>query len=146
MNLYTAIGSVVGTDEAASLSQRLAAWHDSMVIHERRVRAGRPGHGCDDDCAHVKARALWAEVMITFGERAHELSFLRSRAMSAMPPPKDDAVETSAGRCPVDDRRSKHPGRQTGGGRRQVSFLSESAAKEVAIQEGAEPETYFIDS
>lgn len=74
------IGSKVGTADAASLSQRLAAWHDAMVAHERRLRGSRAGDACDEDCAHSDARSLWAEALIAFGERAHELSFLRSRA------------------------------------------------------------------
>jgi hypothetical protein len=61
MNPYILIGSAGGTAEAASLSQRLAAWHDAMVAHERRLRAGRLGDECDDDCAHGQARLLWAE-------------------------------------------------------------------------------------
>jgi hypothetical protein len=85
MNPYIAIGSGLGTAEAAALSQRLAAWHDAMVIHERRLRLSRTGNGCDDDCAHGEARALWGEAVATFGDRAHELSFLRSRAMTATP-------------------------------------------------------------
>jgi hypothetical protein len=82
MNPYTLIGSGLGTAEAASLSQRLAAWHDAMVAHERRLRAGSTDGECDEDCAHSEARALWAEALTTFGDRAHELTFLRSRAMS----------------------------------------------------------------
>src|SRR5687768_3136776 len=35
VNPYAVIGSSVGTTEAASLSERLAAWHDAMVAHER---------------------------------------------------------------------------------------------------------------
>lgn len=42
MNPYTLIGSGLGTAEAVSLSQRLAAWHDAMVAHKRRLRAGVP--------------------------------------------------------------------------------------------------------
>ena len=80
MNPYTLIGSKLGTTDAVSLSQRLTTWHDAMVAHERRLRAGRPGAACDDECAHGQARALWVEALTTFGERAHELSFLRSRA------------------------------------------------------------------
>ena len=38
MNPYILIGSGLGTAEAAALSQRLAAWHDAMVMHERRLR------------------------------------------------------------------------------------------------------------
>jgi hypothetical protein len=52
-------------------------------VHERRLRAGRTDDGCDEECAHSDARDLWAEALSTFGDRAHELSFLRSRAMSS---------------------------------------------------------------
>ena len=83
MNPYMLIGSQVGTAEAASLSQRLAAWHDAMVAHERRLRGSGVSAVCDEDCAHSDARSLWAEASIAFGERAHELSFLRSRALMA---------------------------------------------------------------
>ena len=82
MNPYTLIGSGLRAADSASLSQRLAAWHDAMVAHERRLRAGRHGDECQDDCAHDQARALWAEAVRTFGERAQELSFLHSRATS----------------------------------------------------------------
>jgi hypothetical protein len=82
MNPYLLIGSKVGTAEAASLSQRLAAWHDGMVTHERRLRGGRAGAVCDEDCAHNEARSLWEEALIAFGDRAHELSFLRSCALA----------------------------------------------------------------
>ena len=40
MNPYTLLGSALGTTAAVSLAQRLAAWHDAMVTHERRLRAG----------------------------------------------------------------------------------------------------------
>ena len=96
MNPYLLIGSASGTSEAASLSQRLAAWHDAMVAHERRLRAGRRGDECDDDCAHGQARALWAEAVTTFGDRAQELSFLRSRAIGSMPPSENGALSARA--------------------------------------------------
>ena len=83
MNPYAILGSGVGTEEAASLCARLNAWHDAMVAHERRLRAGRTAHGCDEDCPHVEARMLWAEALATFGARANDLAFLRSRAMPA---------------------------------------------------------------
>jgi hypothetical protein len=63
-----------------SLSARLAAWHDAMVAHERRLRGGQTGDRCDDECPHAEAQALWREAMDAFGPRAHELTFLRSRA------------------------------------------------------------------
>lgn len=83
MNPYTLIGSGLGTAQAVSLSQQLEAWHDAMVTHERRLRAGRADDGCDEDCAHAKAGTLWAQALDAFGDRAHKLSFLRSRASSA---------------------------------------------------------------
>jgi hypothetical protein len=83
MNPYAVLGSGVGTEEAASLCAQLSAWHDAMVAHERRLRAGGTGHTCDEDCPHVEARTLWAQALATFGKRANDLAFLRSRAMAA---------------------------------------------------------------
>jgi hypothetical protein len=83
MNPYVMLGSGIGTSEATSLSVRLAAWHDAMVAHERRLRTGRTADTCDDECPHVEARTLWAEALATFGTRASELMFLRSRAIGA---------------------------------------------------------------
>ena len=83
MNPYVTLGSGIGTSEAASLSARLAAWHDAMVAHERRLRADRMAGTCDDECPHVEARSLWAEALATFGPRANELTFLRSRSSAA---------------------------------------------------------------
>jgi hypothetical protein len=80
MNPYVMLGSGFGTNEATALSARLSAWHDAMVAHERRLRTGRTGDTCDDECPHAEARALWSEALATFGSRAHELTFLRSRA------------------------------------------------------------------
>jgi hypothetical protein len=82
MNPYVLLGSRIGTPEAASLAERLAAWHDSMVAHERRLRIARTDDLCDDECPHVEARALWTEAVATFGDRAAELRFLRSRAIT----------------------------------------------------------------
>src|SRR5688572_18479288 len=83
MNPYAALGAGVGTSEAASLRVRLHAWHDAMVAHERRLRTGGTGDRCDEECPHVEARTLWAEAVATFGTRANDLAFLRSRAMPA---------------------------------------------------------------
>ena len=82
MNHSALLGSRLGSREAASLSDRLAAWHDSMVAHERRLRAARTEAACDDECPHAEARALWKEAVAVFGERTTELGFLRSRAAS----------------------------------------------------------------
>ncbi len=83
MNPYAMLGSAIGTNEAASLTARLSAWHDAMVAHERRLRAGTTDDVCDDECPHAEARALWSEAVETFGTRARELAFLRSRANGA---------------------------------------------------------------
>jgi hypothetical protein len=80
MNPYLMLGSSLGTNEATSLSARLSAWHDAMVAHERRLRTGRTSDVCDDECPHAEAPALWSEAVATFGSRAPELTFLRSRA------------------------------------------------------------------
>jgi hypothetical protein len=80
MNLYAMVGSGIGTNEAASLSVRLSAWHDAMVAHERRLRSGNSSDSCDDECPHAEAPALWSEAVATLGPRANELVFLRSRA------------------------------------------------------------------
>jgi hypothetical protein len=53
-----------------------------MVSHERGQRAGRSIDECDDECPHVEARGLWAEVLALLGTRADELAFLRSRALA----------------------------------------------------------------
>ena len=83
VNLYTTLSAGVGTSDAAALSGRLAAWHDAMVAHDRRLRSGLASARCDDDCPHAEARLLWAEAVTTFGDRAAELGFLRSRAQAA---------------------------------------------------------------
>ena len=124
MNPYTRLGSGIGTSEATVLSNRLAMWHDAMVSHERLVRAGRAGDVCGEDCPHGEASALWAEAVTTFGERADELSFLRSRAITATRGPDDaggDAgVETSEA---SDDRRSNRRTRRADGDCRRSLFV-----------------------
>lgn len=80
MNPYLMLGSNLGTNEAIAMSARLSAWHDAMVAHERRLRAGTTSDVCDDECPHAEARSLWADAVATFGSRAEELRFLRSRA------------------------------------------------------------------
>jgi len=80
VNPYTILSSGGGTNQAKDLSTRLSAWHDAMVAHERRLRTGMTSDTCDDECPHAEARALWSEAVATFGARAQELTFLRSRA------------------------------------------------------------------
>ena len=102
MNPYVTLGSGIGTTEAASLSVRLTAWHDAMVAHERRLRSGRAGDICDEECPHVEARALWTEALATFGERASELTFLHSRATVAASPFEEPIEPTTGVSEPVD--------------------------------------------
>ena len=80
MNIYQSIGNNVGTPEAAELSERLAAWHDTMVGH---ARFSRNRLACNEDCPHGEARRLWEEAVRTFGDRAQELRFLRSCGVAA---------------------------------------------------------------
>lgn len=103
MNPYVVLGSGIGTSEAASLSSRLATWHDAMVAHERALRAGRNGVTCDDECPHVEARTLWAEAVVTYGARAQELAFLRSRATGAT-----RFMSNAAGPATADSEKTNH--------------------------------------
>ncbi len=76
MNLYRSIGNAIGSREALELAERLSSWHDAMVGHERLARVQDV---CDDECPHGDAGPLWIEASRTFGARADELRFLRSR-------------------------------------------------------------------
>ena len=108
MNPYAGFSSGAGTHEATALSARLAAWHDAMVAHERKLRSATISEACDDDCPHAEARALWSEAVATFGRRAQELTFLRSRAQdtrrsvsaAGSPHARAGAVEYARGRAP----------------------------------------------
>jgi hypothetical protein len=80
MNPYAMLASGTDTSVAASLVARLSAWHDEMVAHERQLRSRRAFDVCGDECPHADAPMLWAEALAAFGDRAHELAFLRSRA------------------------------------------------------------------
>jgi hypothetical protein len=91
MNPYAMIVSNIGTPEASSLCQRLTAWHDAMVAHERRLRTPSVSEQCEEDCPHADARTLWREALAVFGASAHKLSFLRSHGRSRV-----DLAATSA--------------------------------------------------
>lgn len=80
MNPYTMLSSRLRTNAAGDLGTRLSVWHDAMVAHERRLRAGTTVDVCDDECPHAEASALWFEAVAAFGARAQELTFLHSRA------------------------------------------------------------------
>jgi hypothetical protein len=82
MNPYARLASGTCRSISSGLVARLAAWHDAMVAHERRLRTGRDSDVCGDGCPHAEARTLWTEALDMFGDRAHELAFLRSRATS----------------------------------------------------------------
>jgi len=86
MNPYAMLSSGLGTHDALSLGSRLSTWHDAMVAHERRLRTGRTGDVCDEECPHAEASMLWSEAVATFGARADELVFLRSRAQAFRQP------------------------------------------------------------
>ena len=75
MNIYRMLGSRMGTSDAQELGERLSAWHDAMVAHERQRE-----RSCDDECPHANAGVLWDEATHTFGDRARELVFLKLRA------------------------------------------------------------------
>jgi hypothetical protein len=77
MSLYRSVATAVGTREAVDLAQRLAAWHDAMVMHRRRA-GDDAGPSCDVDCPHDQAESLWLEALEVYGERAREFAFLRS--------------------------------------------------------------------
>jgi hypothetical protein len=85
MNPYAILATANDSSESAPLSDRLKAWHDAMVAHERRLRAGQAADACDDECPHGEARHLWAEALEAFGPRAQDLTFLRTRASAAAP-------------------------------------------------------------
>jgi hypothetical protein len=114
MNPYAMLASGSGASTSSALAARLAAWHDAMVAHERRLRTGRTGDVCDDECPHVEARTLWAEALAAFGERAHELSFLRSRA-----PNNEQPLANTVGPPPRESERADHE-RPSGGERRRA--------------------------
>jgi hypothetical protein len=103
MNVYTMVGSGLGTAEARALSARLATWHDAMVAHERKIRARRADAVCDEECPHAGARGLWIEALEVFGDRAQELTFLRSRATAA-DEPYDELVSSADVLSEVADR------------------------------------------
>jgi hypothetical protein len=124
MNPYVLLGSGVGTPEAAALAERLAAWHDSMVAHERRLRLARAEKLCDDECPHVEARTLWTEALATLGDRASELRFLQSRGVTPASP-EPHHLPAAAGRTDgtSGERRSRPTvrGSSTGSGRSSTS-------------------------
>jgi len=130
MSLYKMVGSGNATLEAAALRVRLASWHDAMVAHERKIRAGTE-ESCTDECPHAEARTLWIEAVQVFGDHARELTFLRSRATAASDASEEFIAPTnlvseaadrghrprSAGRKATDRRSHRFSGGQRAAGR-----------------------------
>jgi hypothetical protein len=83
MTVYHSMGTAIGTADALELAQRLAAWHDAMVVHQRRSESA-DANACDEDCPHTEARLLWLEALGTYGDRAHALRFLRQHAGTSL--------------------------------------------------------------
>jgi predicted hotdog family 3-hydroxylacyl-ACP dehydratase len=81
MSMYKLIETADGLRAPSDLAERLVVWHDAMVTHERVRRAGAPSLPCDEECPHWEARELWAEAVAVLGDSAHDLTFLRSRAL-----------------------------------------------------------------
>lgn len=81
MSMYRSIETPDGLRAPSDLAARLMAWHDAMVAHERGRLAGGSPADCGDECPHVEARELWTEAVTVLGDRAHDLTFLRSRAL-----------------------------------------------------------------
>jgi hypothetical protein len=117
MNLYTMVGSGIGSPAAVALGVRLAAWHDAMVAHERKIRAGRADDGCGEECPHAEARALWKEAVEIFGDRAESLEFLRARATSSAAG-SERGSHPPNGSEPRANKRSSHRLVRQGGGPR----------------------------
>jgi hypothetical protein len=80
MYFYKLMAHKAGSADALHLAERLAAWHDSMVAHERELK--RQAAPCpQEECPHVDAPDLWLEAQQAFGDAAEELVFLRTRAL-----------------------------------------------------------------
>ena len=132
MNPYVMLGSGLGTNEATALRARLSAWHDATVAHERRLRAGRTDDSCDDECPHAEARALWSEAVATFGPRAQELAFLRSRASASVRRSHAGPAATEPMSEAADsDRRSRRPREPQ---RRRTALAASSGVARGAVE------------
>jgi hypothetical protein len=80
MNPYLVFGSRGSTPEATWVADLMSAWHDAMVVHERRLRDPRSSDTCSEECPHAEAEGLWTEALEVFGDRARDLTFLRKYA------------------------------------------------------------------
>jgi len=132
MSLYTMVGSGNATLEAAALRVRLASWHDAMVAHERKIRAGRTENTCDEECPHAEARTLWAEAQDVFGDHARELAFLRSRAAVASEPSEELIAPADFISEAADGRRRPTGSDQKAAGRRSQPYAHSSERSRTA--------------
>ena len=135
MNPYSMVGSGNGTREAAALSARLATWHDTMVAHDRKIRAGRAEEVCDEECPHAEARALWVEALEVFGDRAQELTFLRSRAVVASEASQEFVVSANVMSEAADRGRRSNGSGHRAAARRSKSFVGASERSRIATAE-----------
>jgi hypothetical protein len=85
MTMYLHLGNQIGTVEARDLAQQLGSWHDAMVRH-LRVTGQKRGPACVEECPHDEAAALWSAAQQIFGERAHDLAFLRAHGQRVARP------------------------------------------------------------
>jgi hypothetical protein len=83
MNPYRSLATSIGTVAALQLAQRLAIWHDAMVMHGRGASAAA-GARCEPGCPHIEAQSLWQEALEIYGDGARELRFLRMHGESAL--------------------------------------------------------------
>ena len=97
MTMYLHLGNQIGTVEARDLAQQLGSWHDAMVRH-LRVAGAKRGPKCLDECPHDEAAALWSSAQQIFGDRAHELAFLRAHGqrMATTTGPSQEATGRTA--------------------------------------------------
>jgi hypothetical protein len=105
-----------------------------MVAHERKIRAGRE-EVCDEECPHADARTLWVEALDVFGDRAQELTFLRSRAVVESRPSEEivasaDVMSEAADR----GRRSNGSSRKAVAGRSEL-FVGSSEERRTTTAE-----------
>ena len=133
MNVYMMVGSGLGTAEAAGLSARLATWHDAMVAHERKIRAGRADVLCDEECPHADARTLWIEAREIFGDRVQELTFLRSRATGASARSEEHPVASDV-RSEAAYRGRRSPGSGHRAVARQPQWIADASDRSRAVR------------
>lgn len=79
MSHYIAIAHHIGSTDALTLGRELAAWHDRMVSHQRRL-AATSVRACDESCPHAESVDLWREAVDRFGDAADRLTFLKTVA------------------------------------------------------------------